>query len=65
MFSTDAWIWIYQPAIDAHDPVAFFYAGTQWTLYISEPHGTACGAGADCGSEQPLVDAEPEPTVTP
>ena len=66
MFSTDAWIWIYQPAADADDPVAFYYAGTAWTLYISEPNGTACGAGADCGSEEPLPpDAEPEPVDTP
>jgi hypothetical protein len=66
MFSTDAWIWIYEPAVDADDPVAFSYAGTAWTLYSSGPNGIGCGAGADCDSGQPLdPDAEAEPTGTP
>jgi hypothetical protein len=65
MFSTDAWIWIYEPADDAGDPIAFSFADEQWTLYISEPNGTACGQGGACGSQEPLVDAEPDPTVTP
>jgi len=66
MFSTDAWIWIYEPVDDPADPVAFCYAGTQWTLYISEPNGTGCGQGGSCGSEEPLApDAEPDPSNTP
>jgi len=66
MFSANAWVWIYEPAVDADDPVAFNYAATAWTLYISEPNATDCGTGADCGSEGPLPpDAEPEPIGTP
>ena len=48
MFSTDAWIWFYQPAVDPTDPVAFSYAGIQWTFDHSSPNGIACGEAGSC-----------------